>query len=61
MEVCEGRFPKQFPVLMDLPEKEEALPCLASCMGLDEVDVLVSCFLQALCQDGDVDEVPLED
>jgi hypothetical protein len=28
-------------------------------MGLDEVDVLVSCFLQALCQDDDVDEVPL--
>jgi hypothetical protein len=24
-EECEGRYPKQFPVLMDLPEKEEAL------------------------------------
>jgi hypothetical protein len=29
-------------------------------MELDEVDVLVSYFLQALCQDGDVDVVPLE-
>jgi hypothetical protein len=48
VEVCEGRFPKQFPILMDLPEKEEAPPCLASCMGLDEVDELVSCSLRAL-------------
>jgi hypothetical protein len=55
MEVCEGRFRKQFPVLMDLPEKEEAQPCLASCMGLDEVDELVSCSLWALCQDDDMD------
>jgi hypothetical protein len=61
MEECEGRFPKQFPVLMDWPEKEEAQPCLASYMELDEVDVLVSCFQQALCQDGDEDEVLLEE
>jgi hypothetical protein len=45
---------------MDWPEKEEALPCLAF-MELDEVDVLVSCFLQALCQDGDEDEVLFEE
>jgi hypothetical protein len=60
-EECEGRYPKQFPVLMDLPEKVEALPCLASYMELDEVDELVSCFQQALCPDGDEDEVLLEE
>jgi hypothetical protein len=60
-EECEGRYPKQFPVLMDLPEKEEALPCLASYMELDEVDGHVSCFLQALCPDGGEDEVLLEE
>jgi hypothetical protein len=60
-EECEGRYPKQFPILMDLPEKEEALPYLASCMELDEEDGLVSCFLQALCPDGGEDEVLLEE
>jgi hypothetical protein len=37
VEVCEDRFPKQFPFKLDLPRKEEAQPCLASCKELSEM------------------------
>jgi hypothetical protein len=62
VEVCEGRFPKQFPFLLDWLRKEEAQPCLASCKEPDELQEMeLGCCLQVPCRgDGQV-EAPLEE
>jgi hypothetical protein len=62
VEVCEGRFPKQFPFKLDLPGKEEERPCLASCKELSKMHKMeLCCCWQVSCQRDSLVMAPSEE